>query len=79
VHIISEIAIKVTQLLLPKDADAEASPLLCQNPKFRKFALPNLDDSQESYAKWTGNPVISAIKSALTTLGRHDQGLHLSC
>jgi hypothetical protein len=78
VHVISEIAIKVAQLLLPQDADAGASALLCrmtENPRFRKFALPDLDDSQESYAKWTANPVVSAIKSALTTLGRRDQGL----
>jgi hypothetical protein len=48
---------------------------MTENPRFRKFALPDLDDSQESYAKWTANPVVSAIKSALTTLGRRDQGL----
>jgi hypothetical protein len=71
VTIISEIAIKIAQLLLPKEADEGASTLLrrmTENAKFRCFALPNSDETKpNSYDEWTANPVVAAIKSARTT------------
>jgi hypothetical protein len=73
VTLISEIAIKIAQLLLPKDADVGASTLLrrmTENPKFQKFALSVSDETKpNSYDEWTANPVVAAIKSALTKLG----------
>jgi hypothetical protein len=75
VTLISEIAIKIAKLLLPKDADKGASALLrrmTENPKFRCFALlvPDFDERKpNSYDEWTKNPVVAAIKSALTKLG----------
>jgi hypothetical protein len=66
-------------LLLPKDADKGASTLLrrmTENAKFRCFALPNSDETKpNSYDEWTANPVVAAIKSALTKLGSCDQQL----
>jgi hypothetical protein len=79
VTLISEIAIKIAKLLLPKDAEEGASALLrrmTENPKFRCFALPDFDETKpNSYDEWTKNPVVAAIKSALTKLGFCDQQL----
>jgi hypothetical protein len=65
VTLISEIAIKIAQLLLPKDADKGASALLrrmTDNPKFRCFALPDSDETKpSSYDEWTVNLVVAAI------------------
>ena len=79
VTFISEIAIKIAQLLLPKDAEKGASALLRRmtvNTKFRCFVLPASDETKpNSYDEWTANPVVAAIKSALTKLGFCDQQL----
>jgi hypothetical protein len=73
IQTMADIAIKVAQLLLPKDAKEGAASLLrrmSDNPKFKRFALPNSDDSSKSYEDWTKNPVVNSIKGALEALGR---------
>ena len=78
VHIMTDIAIKVSKLLLPKDAEAGAATLLRRmtgNPKFQQFALPSSDESLSSYEEWTINPVVNSIKTALEKLGMKDQML----
>jgi hypothetical protein len=76
IDVISEIVIKIAQLLLPQDAEKGASELLhrtTQNPKIRQFALPSSDGTTPNkYDEWTANPVVTAIKSALTELGFRD-------
>jgi hypothetical protein len=81
VTLISEIAIKIAQLLLPKDADKGASALLrlmTENPKFRCFALPDSDEAKpNSYDEWTANPLVAAIKLAFCDQQLRDQLLSL--
>jgi hypothetical protein len=48
---------------------------MSDNPKFKRFALPNSDDSSKSYEEWTKNPVVNSIKGALEELGRKYQAL----
>jgi hypothetical protein len=74
----ADIAIKVAQLLLPKDAEDGAASLLRRmsaNPKFKRFALPSSDDSSKNDEERTKNPVVNSIKGALEALGRKDQAL----
>ena len=74
----TDVAIKVSKLLLPKDAEAGAATLLRRmtgNPKFQQFALPSSDESLSSYEEWTINPVVNSIKTALEKLGMKDQML----
>jgi hypothetical protein len=75
VTIISEIAIKIAQLLLPKDADdSTLLHRMTENQKVQCFALPDSVETQpHSYDEWTASPVVAAIKSALPKLGFCDQ------
>jgi hypothetical protein len=69
----TDVAIKIARLLLPRDADKGAASLLermTENPKFQRFALPSLNNtSKSSYDAWVKNPVMSSIKQAVTALG----------
>jgi hypothetical protein len=72
VTIISEMAIKIAQLLLTKDANKGASTLrrMTENPKLRCFAIPDSEETKpNSYDEWAANPMVAAIRSALTKLG----------
>ena len=63
----SDIAIKVAKVLLPKDTEDGARVLLQrmqENKSFRQFALPTLDTSNESFEQWIQNPVVGSIKGA---------------
>jgi hypothetical protein len=73
VHVMTEIAIQVAKLLLPRDSEEGAAVLLkrmTENRKFRQF-----DSSNGSYVQWTNNPGVVFIKGALTKLGNSDQPL----
>jgi hypothetical protein len=79
VTVMTDVAIKIVQLLLPRDAEKGAASLLermMQNPRFQRFALPNLNNtSRSSYEEWVKNPVVSSIKQAVTMLGKTNQPL----
>ena len=80
-YMMSELAVKIVRLLLiPNDRTVDNGiPTLLNamsnNILFKRFTLSDEKYNEKGYVNWTKNPIVIAIKSATSHLGRSDQAL----